>query len=89
MSKATLEDDILKVFPKFFGDFKNWEYGNGTDAGKDFKRIYNKAKKQKINIDKVIDMLSDHADLEADFEDTSPDDSFAHIHGLCIKLITE
>lgn len=41
-------DDILKVFPKFFDDFKNWEYGNGTDAGKDFKRIYNKAKRLKM-----------------------------------------
>jgi len=24
--------DILKIFPQFFGDFKNWEYGNGKDA---------------------------------------------------------
>lgn len=42
-----LLDQILKVFPKFFNDFKWWEYSNGSDAGKDFKSIYNKAKKLK------------------------------------------
>lgn len=40
-----LTNDILKYFPKFFDDFKNWEYGTGHDAGKDFKKIFNKAKK--------------------------------------------
>lgn len=40
-------DQILKVFPKFFDDFLGWKYGNGKDAGKDFKRIYNIAKKIK------------------------------------------
>lgn len=44
-----LAEDILKVFPKFFGDFKDWQYGNGTDAGKDFERIYNKALRGKTN----------------------------------------
>jgi len=39
--------DIVKYFPKFFGDFSNWQYGNGTDAGKHFKRIFNRAKKIK------------------------------------------
>jgi len=40
-----LTNDILKYFPKFFDDFTNFEYGTGVDAGKDFKKIYNKAKK--------------------------------------------
>jgi hypothetical protein len=40
-----LTNDILKYFPKFFGDFTNWEYGTGRDAGKDFKKIFNKAKR--------------------------------------------
>ncbi len=43
----TLEEKIIKVFDKFFNeDFTNWEYSNGKDASKDFKSIYNKAKKQ-------------------------------------------
>ena len=40
-----LTNDIIKYFPKFFDDFKNWEYGTGYDAGKDFKKIFNKAKR--------------------------------------------
>jgi len=40
-----LTNDILKYFPKFFDDFTNFEYGTGVDAGNDFKKIYNKAKK--------------------------------------------
>jgi len=40
-----LLSDIIRVFPKFFDDFKGWEYENGKDAGKDFKRIFNRAKK--------------------------------------------
>ena len=40
-----LTNDILKYFPKFFDDFANWEYGTGRDAGKDFKKIFNKAKR--------------------------------------------
>lgn len=40
-----LTKDIIKYFPKFFDDFKNWEYGTGYDAGKDFKKIFNKAKR--------------------------------------------
>jgi hypothetical protein len=40
-----LTNDILKYFPKFFDDFTNYEYGTGVDAGKDFKKIFNKAKK--------------------------------------------
>ena len=46
-----LTNDIIKYLPKFFDDFKNWEYANGTSAGNDFKKIYNKAKSlnKKIN----------------------------------------
>lgn len=40
-----LTNDILKYFPKFFDDFTNFEYGTGVDAGKDFKKIFNKAKR--------------------------------------------
>lgn len=40
-----LTNDILKCFPKFFDDFEGWQYGTGKDASKDFKRIFNKAKK--------------------------------------------
>jgi hypothetical protein len=40
-----LTNDIIKYFPKFFDDFTNFEYGTGVDAGKDFKKIFNKAKK--------------------------------------------
>lgn len=40
-----LTNDILKYFPKFFDNFDNWEYGTGVNAGKDFKRIFNRAKK--------------------------------------------
>lgn len=45
-----LTKKIIKVLPCFFDDLKNWQYGNGTDAGKDFEIIYKKAKKlnQKI-----------------------------------------
>jgi len=45
-----LTNDIIKYFPKFFGDFTNFEYGTGFDAGNDFKKIFNKAKK----LNKVI-----------------------------------
>ena len=38
-----LLNEIIKFFPMFFGDFSSWEYGNGTDATKDIKRIYNRA----------------------------------------------
>lgn len=41
----SLTRDIMKYFPKFFDDFTNFEYGNGVDAGKDFKKIFNKAKR--------------------------------------------
>ena len=40
-----LTNAIIKYFPKFFDDFTNFEYGTGVDAGKDFKKIFNKAKK--------------------------------------------
>jgi hypothetical protein len=40
-----LVDEIIKYLPKFFDDFKNWEYGTGSNAGRDFKRMYNRAKK--------------------------------------------
>lgn len=40
-------DEIIKIFHKFFDNFENWEYGNGANAGKDFKRILNLAKKIK------------------------------------------
>lgn len=40
-----LTSDIIKYFPKFFNDFEGWQYGNGSDASKDFKRVFNKAKK--------------------------------------------
>jgi hypothetical protein len=40
-----LTEAIMKYFPKFFDDFDNWQYGTGVDAGKDFKRIYNRAKR--------------------------------------------
>src|ERR1019366_93019 len=31
-----LTNDIIKYFPKFFGDFTNFEYGTGAPAGNDF-----------------------------------------------------
>lgn len=40
-----LTDDIIKILPKFFDDFSNWEYADGSNAGNDFKKIYNQAKK--------------------------------------------
>ena len=40
-----LSKDIIKYFPKFFDDFTNFEYNTGANAGQDFKRIFNKAKK--------------------------------------------
>lgn len=40
-----LTNDIIKYFPKFFDDFTNWEYETGVDAGNDFKKIFNKAKR--------------------------------------------
>jgi len=40
-----LTNDILKCFPKFFDHFEGWQYGTGVDASKDFKRMFNKAKK--------------------------------------------
>ena len=42
--------DIIKYFPKFFDNFEGWEYSSGVNAGKDFKKILNKAKK----INKII-----------------------------------
>jgi hypothetical protein len=42
-----LTNAIIHYFPKFFGDFTDFEYGTGRDAGKDFKKIFNKAKKIK------------------------------------------
>lgn len=45
-----LTSDIIKYFPNFFDDFKNWEFSNGADAGKQFKKIFNKAKKIKKSI---------------------------------------
>lgn len=45
-----LLDDVIKYFPKFFDDFTNFEYGTGRDAGKDFKKIFNKAKRLKTKI---------------------------------------
>ena len=50
VSKIT--NDIIECFPKFFDDFKNWEYGTGVDAGKDFKKIFNKAKRLNKTISK-------------------------------------
>jgi hypothetical protein len=47
-----LTNDIIKYFPKFFYDFTNWEYFNGVDAGKDFKRIFNKAKRLNKSVSK-------------------------------------
>lgn len=47
-----LSDDVIKYFPKFFDDFTNFEYGTGRDAGKDFKKIFNKAKRLKTKIGK-------------------------------------
>jgi len=40
-----LTKKIIKTLPKFFDDFEGWEYSTGVDAGKDFKSIYNIAKK--------------------------------------------
>lgn len=45
-----LTDDIIKYFPKFFDDFSDFEYGTGINAGKDFKKIFNKAKKLKKTV---------------------------------------
>ena len=41
------------------------------------------------NITRVIESLSEHADLEANPTDTSPDDAIAHRNGLCIKELYE
>ena len=38
-------EKIIKFLPKFFDDFEGWQYGTGTNAGKDFKNIFNSAKK--------------------------------------------
>lgn len=40
-----LTEDIIKYFPRFFDDFNGWQYGDGVNAGKHFKKIYNQAKK--------------------------------------------
>jgi hypothetical protein len=40
-----LTNDIIRIFPDFFDNFKNWEYETGRDAGKDFKNIFIQAKK--------------------------------------------
>ena len=40
-----LTSDIIKVFPKYFDNFTGFEYGDGRDAGKDFKKIFDRAKK--------------------------------------------
>lgn len=46
---------IEKYFPKFFNDFKDFEYANGRDAGNDFKKIYNLAKRiKKTHLKKSI-----------------------------------
>lgn len=47
-----LTNSILKCFPKFFDDFENWEYGTGANAGKDFHKMYKRAKRIKTNIGK-------------------------------------
>lgn len=39
------------------------------------------------NIETVIEMLGEHADLNAEFSNTSPEDANAHTNGLCIKLL--
>ena len=44
-----LADLVIKYFPLFFGDFKDWQYGNGKSMERDIKRIYRKAKKLKHN----------------------------------------
>ena len=48
-----LTSSILIYFPKFFDDFNNWEYGTGRNAGKDFKRIFDHAKRLKDKIPKT------------------------------------
>lgn len=52
-----LTNDIIKYFPKFFDDFTNFEYGTGVDAGKDFKKIFNKAKKLNTSYGKYKDNI--------------------------------
>ena len=45
-----LSKDIIKVFPKFFGNpIGGYEYHNGQDASKDFERILKRAKKIRNN----------------------------------------
>ncbi len=57
MEIQKLCEDIEKVFPKFFDNFENWEYGNGTNAGKDFKRIFNRSRriKRALTKDQMIE----------------------------------
>ena len=40
-----ITNNIIKYFPRFFGDYKDWCYANGADAGNDFKKIFNRAVK--------------------------------------------
>lgn len=47
-----LTNDIIKYFPKFFDNFTNFEYGTGVDAGKDFKKIFNRAKRLNKTVSK-------------------------------------
>lgn len=52
MEIQKLINEIEKVFPKFFDNFENWEYANGSNAGKDFKKIYNRAMRIKRAFEK-------------------------------------
>lgn len=47
-----LTDNILRFFPKMFGDAKGWEYGDGRSAEKDINRILRLAKKIKKETEK-------------------------------------
>ena len=39
-------ESVAEMVAKFFDNFVNWEYADGSDAGKDFKKLFNLAKKQ-------------------------------------------
>lgn len=60
MKNTFIKNDVLKLvseiekyIPKFFDNFMGWEYANGKDAGKDFKRILKLSKKIKAKIKNI------------------------------------
>jgi len=77
----------LKTKNPFYPNEMRWDRVKVNIFLKDYKEQLNTNETEKIKT--VIDLLSEHADLNAEFDNTSPDDKFAHIHGLCIKMLNE